>query len=291
MMRSLSLSLFYILFAILSTNQAVAHQPVMDMAPRWQGGYGFQLRQETHYSDKLLSGESEVDNPFGQEQRISTSWLETIYTFRREVRLVVKIPYLDQQRTTVTDDGALKQAGRGLGDIIIAVPLKRYVNETSSTSNIAFTPSIRLPTGSTDEDFPVGDGSTDLGASFSVSFEKADLYQFYDLFFWRNNKGEKGMLEGNEAGLDINIGWHPYHNNMDNQGVFVMLDVSARVNDRGRNTVGVTGGKRISMGPIFVFYRKGVMFRAEYKTPIYENLFATQVSRGSELNIGIGCVF
>ena len=247
--------------------------------------------QETHSSDKLLSGDSEVDNSLGRDRQVDTTWLEGIYTFKREVRLSVKIPYLDQERTTIQGGQAVKQKGSGLGDIVIGVPLKRYTNEASATSNIAFTPSIRLPTGSTDDDFPVGDGSTDFGASFSASFEKADIYQYYDLFFWKNGSGKKGISEGDEIGLDINVGWHPYHNNLTNQGIFLMLDTSARYQKRGRNTAGITGGKRVSAGPVFVYYRKGMMFRAEYKYPFYEDLFDTQVSRGSEINVGIGFVF
>ena len=34
-----------------------AHQPVMDMAPRWAGGWGFQFRYETLGSDKNIGGE------------------------------------------------------------------------------------------------------------------------------------------------------------------------------------------------------------------------------------------
>ena len=36
---------------------ALGHQPVMDMAPRWAGGGGFQFRYETLGSNKLLDGE------------------------------------------------------------------------------------------------------------------------------------------------------------------------------------------------------------------------------------------
>ena len=291
MMKLVAFSLFSFFGGLLMISQAMAHQPVMDMAPRWEGGYGFQVRQETHYSDKLLSGDSEIDNPLGREQRVDTTWLEAIYTFKREVRLSVKMPYVDQERTIIPEGQAVKQTGSGLGDIVIGVPLKRYTNEASATSNIAFTPSIRLPTGSTDDEFPVGDGSTDLGASFSASFEKADIYQYYDLFLWKNGSGKKGINEGDEIGLDINVGWHPYHDNMTNQGIFVMLDTSARYQKRGRDTAGITGGARVSAGPVFVYYRKGMMFRAEYKYPLYEDLFDTQVSRGSEINVGIGFVF
>ena len=35
-----------IVIVILSAIKSHAHQPVMDMAPRWENGYGFQIRQE-----------------------------------------------------------------------------------------------------------------------------------------------------------------------------------------------------------------------------------------------------
>lgn len=269
----------------------LAHQPVMDMAPRWKDGWGFQLRQEHYGSDELLAGDSDVANPFGRDKSVDTTWLEGIYTFRREVRLSVKIPYVDKSRTILRDGAPITESGSGLGDIIIGLPLKRYTNDVSATSNIAVTPSIRLPTGSTSDAFPVGDGSTDLGVSFSASWEKADLYQYYDLYYWKNGDGDRGIAQGDEIGFDANIGWHPYHDNLSNSGVFVMLDISARHEERGRDTHGVTGGDRLSAGPVFVWYRGGVMFRAEYKTPLYEKVEGVQVSRGDELNIGIGFVF
>ncbi|PCI54460.1 MAG: hypothetical protein COB36_09845 [Alphaproteobacteria bacterium] len=268
-----------------------AHQPVMDMAPRWQNGWGFQLRHEVFNSDILLDGDAEVNNFFGREKSVGKTWLEGIYTFRREVRLTFKLPSIDQSRTVVRDGVAVRESGSGVGDLVIGLPLKRYENNASSTGNLAFTPSIRLPTGSTSDDFEVGDGSTDLGVSFSASFEKADLYQFYDLFYWANGEGDNGIHQGDELGLDINIGWHPYHDNEINTGVFLMFDVSARHESRGRDSAGATGGDRLSTGPVFVWYRSGMMFRAEYKVPIYENLSGVQLSRGNEFSVGIGFVF
>ncbi len=146
----------------------------------------------------------------------------------------VKIPYLDQERTVLRNGVAVREAGRGLGDVVIGLPLKRYTNQVSATSNIAFTPSIRLPTGSTTDDFSTGDGSTDYGASFSASFEKADLYQYYDLFYWNNGGGKNGISQGDEIGFDANIGWHPYHDNQTNKGIFLMWDVSARYEKKGK---------------------------------------------------------
>lgn len=276
---------------VMLTKSVLAHQPVMDMAPRWKDGYGFQIRQEYHSSNELFSGSSEVDNPFGRENSTSTTWLEGIYTFRREVRLSVKIPHMDKERTVIRNGVPVQEFGSGLGDIVIGVPLKSYTNKESATSNIAFTPSIRLPTGSTSGELPVGDGSTDVGVSFSASFEKADLYQYYDLFYWKNGEGDRGIEEGDEIGFDANIGWHPYHDNLTNEGVFLMWDLSARYEERGQDTEGVTGGKRVSSGPVFVYYQGGMMIRAEYKYPLYEDVLDTQLSHGQEFNVGIGFVF
>ena len=50
-----------------------AHQPVMDMAPRWQEGWGFQVRNEYRFSDELLRGDSDVPNPRGRERRLPSS--------------------------------------------------------------------------------------------------------------------------------------------------------------------------------------------------------------------------
>ena len=270
---------------------ALAHQPVMDMAPRWKGGYGFQIRQ-THYgSSSLLNGTSEIANPFGLDKSVSTTWLEGIYTFRREVRLTVKIPYIDQSRTGLQGGAPVSASGRGLGDVVIGLPLKRYENRETATSNIAITPSIRLPTGDTDGGFPVGDGSTDFGVSFSASFESAGIYQYYDLWFWENGSGENGIDQGDEIGFDANIGWHPYHDNLTNTGIFLMWDLAARYEGDGRDLFGPTGGQRISTGLAAVYYTGGIMLRGEYRTPVHENVTGTQLSRGDEIGIGIGFVF
>jgi len=275
----------------LITASVHAHQPVMDMAPRWQNGWGFQIRHEIYDTDRLLDGDSEISNTGDREKSINKTWLEGIYTFRREVRLTFKLPTVDQSRTIIRNGVRVRESGSGIGDLIIALPLKRYQNKENSTGNIAITPSIRLPTGNTDDDFAVGDGSTDFGVSFSASFERADLYQYYDLFYWANGDGDKGFHQGDAWGLDINVGWHPYHHNETNTGVFLMLDLSARHERRGQDTAGITGGDRLSVGPVFVWYRGGMMLRAEFKTPLYEKLEAVQLSRGNEFSIGIGFVF
>jgi len=288
---SIVLCLSFMLFVSSITPGAFAHQPVMDMAPRWQQGYGGQVRYENRYSDTVLEGSSKVDNPLGRDRSVHKTWLEGVYTFRREVRATIKVPFVYQERISVINGQAVKQKGSGIGDLILGLPLKYYKNRKGSTHNVGFTPSVRLPTGISSGGFPPGDGSTDPGFSLSYGYENKFWYHFYDLFYWVNNQGVSGIDQGDELGFDSNIGIHPYHDNETNSGMFVMLDMTARYETKGKDRGGATGGTRLSLGPVLVLYRRNIMFRAEYKIPVYERRSGSGVARGNELNVGIGITF
>jgi hypothetical protein len=175
--------------------------------------------------------------------------------------------------------------------MILGLPLKYYDNWKGGTHNFSFTPSVRLPTGVTSGDFSPGDGSTDTGLSLSYSIETPMFYHLYDVFYWINGGGVSGIHAGDELGFDGNIGIHPFHDNETDSGVFLMLDVTARHQWRGQDRAGDTGGTRLSLGPVLVLYRGNVMFRAEYKMPVYERRRGEGVAYGQELNVGIGMSF
>ena len=270
-----------------------AHQPVMDMAPRWNDGYGFQIRHEAFGSDTLLDGEKEISNPLGLKRYVNRTWFEGVYTFNRKIRATFKLPYIDQRRTTNINGTAVRQIRSGLGDMIIGLPLKYYRNKNAFTENFSFTPSLRLPTGSTSGSFTTGDGSVDYGFSFSYSSESPKYYTLVDLYYWLNTKGDNGMHEGDALGLDINLGYHPYHNNENNSGVFIMLDISARYSDdpSAATLTTASGDQLVQMGPVFVLYKDNIMLRTEYKHLVYEKTSGINNSRGSELMVGLGITF
>lgn len=207
---------------LVTASTAFAHQPVMDMAPRWADGYGFQVR---------------VDNFDSQ----TTTWLEGVYTFDKSIRATFKLPNQDGQ----------------FGDLILGLPLKKYVNDGARTSNWSLTPSIRVPSGA--------QGEWDAGLSLSYSSETPKYYQLYDLYSW-----------GDVTGLDINVGLSfPGKGS----GKFLMWDVSILSSDIG---------DRIQSGPVFVYFRKNMMFRVEYKALVYER---DSDWSGAYANIGIGFVY
>ena len=284
----------FILFSILTYTFSVsAHQPVMDMAPRWSEGFGYQVRYENYGSDDLMDGDSRISNPLGLKRHVETLWLEGVYTFDRSIRATFKLPYVDQSRTKNIAGIGVRQSNSGQGDLILSLPLKHYRNKRAFTENFSFTPSFRLPTGSSSGDFPISDGSIDLGLSFSYSSESPEYYTLIDLFYWLNTTGENGMNEGDELGLDINLAYHPFHSNETNSGVFVMWDITARYNDdpNSANLTTASGGQRLHMGPVLVLYKDNLMFRTEYKHLIHEKVSGISNSRGSEFSIAVGITF
>lgn len=207
---------------LLSGGVALAHQPVMDMAPRWADGYGIQTRVENFDST-------------------TTTWVEGVYTWDKSVRATFKLPY---------------QSGE-IGDLILGLPLKKYRNVGAKTWNWSITPSVQIPSGEP--------GEWDTGLSLSYSSETPSFYQLYDLYTW-----------GDRTGLDINAGFaFPGKGG----GKFALWDISLLTS---------RDGDRIQTGPIFVYFKKNFMFRAEYKFLAYEH---DSVWSGDQVSLAVGWVY
>ncbi|MEE8306886.1 MAG: transporter [Gammaproteobacteria bacterium] len=276
-----------------ATATAIAHQPVMDMAPRWADGYGFQLRQQHYGSDDLMRGSSNTDNPLGVERFMDVTWLEGVYTFHRAMRATIKVPHVNQRRVSAINGFGTSQRNSGFGDVVLGLPLKRYKNYGSTTQNWGITPSIRIPTGSSSGAFPISDGSWDVGLSISYSWENPRIYQLYDLYYWNEGSGKHGMQTGNSWGLDVNVGLHPWHDNDENTGIFTLWDVSVShsASPNAQNLTTASGGDRVQTGPVLVYYRDSFMVRAEFKFMAHERVHGVSASRGNEFSLNLGFAF
>ena len=241
-----------------------AHQPVMDMAPRWNGGYGFQVRYESFGSDRTINDKDVLSSYYQQ-----TFWLEGVYTWNRSKRITFKLPY----HKIEDKDADVIGTSNSLGDIIVAVPLKKYSNFKRSTQNIGFTPQLRLPLGNKKTN---NNGHLGAGVSLAYSLESFSFYQMYDIFGWVYDDKDA------QLGLDINVGIHPYHNNKTNTGIFLIWDLTGRWEENSTTLLS---------GPVLMPYRQNMMARLEVKFPMIENGKSTQLSRGITINTGIGFVF
>jgi hypothetical protein len=234
-----------------------AHQPVMDMAPRWNGGYGIQFRYERFDSKKIKTSNS-VDQ-FLQE----TLWAEGVYTWNRAKRITFKLPF----HRMISDS----KIDHYTGDLILALPLKKYSNFKQRTQNFGLTPQIQLPLGNIKTGGQLGGG-----LSLSYSSESFAFYQLHDLYFWIYDE-KKPML-----GFDLNLGIHPIHNNSSNSGLFAMWDVTAKWTEASTT---------ILSGPVLVPYYQNIMARLEIKFPVIENGKKGHILRGPTFNVGLGFVF
>ena len=248
----------------------------MDMAPRWAGGYGFQIQYESFGSDRMRTEDySTLDSTFFQ----NTVWFEGVYTWNRSIRATFKLPYNQiSAEKYIVDEASKTSKHRGIGDLILGIPLKKYFNMDRSTINVGITPQVQLATGKSSG---IQSSYTGYGLSLSYSAEDPIIYQLYDMFGWINNDGSKFL------GLDVNLGWHPFHNNQKNQGLFIMWDVSGRIKLNRDDS----DSQRLFTGPQFVIYKENVMARSVLKYPVYENQDAQKIVTGIIFQTGIGFVF
>jgi len=147
-----------------------------------------------------------------------------------------------------------------------------------STINVGITPQVQLATGKSSG---IQSSYNGYGLSLSYSAEDPIKYQLYDLSGWINNDGSKFL------GLDVNLGWHPFHNNQKNQGLFIMWDVSGRIKLNRDDS----DSQRLFTGPQFVVYKKNIMARTVLKYPVYENQDEQKIATGIIFQTGIGFVF
>ena len=102
-------------------------QPIMNMMPRWDGGYGFQVRAEHIHRSDLKQGKDVVARGFTED--IYQFHLEGVYTWDRSIRITAKLPYVLNARREVpsTSGQKLVQRDEGIGDLSLALPAEEIL--------------------------------------------------------------------------------------------------------------------------------------------------------------------
>ena len=267
----------WIYFAIvLSGTITCADQPVMNEVPRWAGGYGGQVFEEFRWSNDLYDGDSKAANPNRLRYEKHITHFEAVYTFESWIRVTAKLPYVRQKRQ-IMDNGVKRwQKEEGWDDLKLAVPIRKYVNKRTHSGHYGIVPQVRLPVGDDDGPFPISDGSTDFGWSFTAEYEDPVKILSLDVTHWWNN----GTNEGDELSIDTGIGW----NFRDNASLKWETELSHERGDNGQTWIGA--------GPtLFWNFNDVIMSRIEYKFSVYEDRKQLGFGRGDSLRIGIGVVF
>ncbi len=263
-----------LLLAILSRS-AAADQPIMDEVPRWQGGYGVQVFIEHRWSDNLMSGSTELDNPSGLYENKQLTHLEAVYTFEPWLRITGKLPYVRQWRRRADPGGGTStERNDGFDDLTLALPIRKYTNGWGYSGHFGIVPQIRLPVGEDSGDYPISNGTTDYG--FSATFERETTVYIItaDATYW----WEQDRCAEETVSIDIGLGW-----NFNDCGSFRWETELER--ERG-------GEKWLATGPtLFWNFNDVVMARIEYKHAIDERVADIGFTRGNTLRVGVGVVF
>jgi hypothetical protein len=104
--------------------------------------------------------------------------------------LRVALPVEDRFRD-FPEEGT-QTASTGLGDVVFDPKLRVYKGE-SGYPVVSLLAGVRLPTGDTDSEIPLSDGSTDYCAGFAATHAIGDLAAHLCSVYWLNGESEGGV--------------------------------------------------------------------------------------------------
>ena len=180
-----------------------ADQPIMNMMPRWDGGYGFQVRAEHVHRSDLKQGSDVVGRGFTED--LTQLHLEGVYTWDRSIRLTAKLPYVADARREVLGAAGQKvvQRDEGIGDLSLALPLKHYFNLDARSGSWTLAPQLRIPFGEEDDEFEVWDGVWGGGLSLGYETETYHWFIATSAGFWIFEQSEPA-----EWTYSLDLGWN-----------------------------------------------------------------------------------
>ncbi len=203
---------FQILGAVVLTvagaTMAWADQPIMNKMPRWDNGWGFQFVEEYRHESALLMGNDEVGD--GLTEDVHITHIEGVYTWDRAIRLTAKLPVINDARRELLDGSGRKFAQRdsGIGDLTLALPLKKYFNLDGRSGNWSLTPQLRVPLGTRDiSKYSIADRV--WGGGLGLGYETETKHYFFatGVTGWFFEGDEPGEVSAHvDLGYNINIG-------------------------------------------------------------------------------------
>lgn len=249
-------------------------QPIMNMMPRWDEGYGYQLLYDSIHRGKLFQEDRVLDANRSEDIRLLH--LQGVYTWDRSIRMTVKIPYaLEAERENL--DGSIDSYD-GLGDVTLALPLKRYFNLDGRSGSWTLTPQLVIPTDSYDANAGAYDVfSRRFGSGLFAGYETETYKWFFALgaSYWVYEKDKPEVFKANIEG-----GINP------TDATQLLLEIDYRHEDDGAGS--------FTVGPSF-YYRQNLHthWRIELKKDFRESVGRGRIDYANEtkVSVGVGFVF
>lgn len=257
------------------TGNLQADQPIMNMMPRWNGGYGLQVLLEEIHKRDLKLGKSVHAKNF--EEQIQTLHLQGVYTWKRSVRMTFKLPYtVDAHRATLSDSNErVVEKDQGWGDLTLAWPLKRYFNLATRTGNWSLTPQVTIPFGADKAGYQVADRLWAGGLSIGYETETYQYFFASSLGGWIYESDKASRLNGS---LDLGINARDF--------LQILWENDLQYNE--------FGSLSYATGPaIYWRWQDQIHSRIEWKKELISRVSQSTPEHGNSdrISIGIGFVF
>lgn len=116
--------------------------------------------------------------------------------------LRVAVPLEDRFRDFPDAEG--QATSTGLGDVILDPKIRVYASESGATK-VSLLTGVRFPTGDTEAELPLSDGSTDIGVGFAWTQKMGDHTGHLMSFYWLNGESESGDDVRNQSTTTLTL--------------------------------------------------------------------------------------
>jgi len=274
MKRTLALAVALAAAGLAPTAQA--DQPIMNMMPRWDGGYGWQAIHSFDHKGSLLDGTDIVSPGLSLYEEVHKTSFEAVYTWDKSIRMTAKLPYIWDAVRTLPDPmgpGTIRQRSSGWGDLQLAVPLKKYFNKDGRSGSWTFAPGIRIPTGSARGDYTLPDRAWGNGLHLGYETETRRWFFAIGMDFWEMHSHDPFEFHAN---LDLGV-------NFLDQGQFLWETDFTAEDD---------GTRYLKAGPALYWrFNDTLHARVEWKHTFYDKRGTIDHGRGDTIKAGLGWVF
>ena len=255
--------------------RAHANEPIMNMMPRWSGGWGYEFHYEYRTEDDLLMGSEALYKDFTEE--VEVLHIEGVYTWKKEIRITAKLPIVLNAEREMPDGsgGKIIQKDSGAGDLRLALPLKKYFNLDGRSGSWTFKPMLRIPLSDKDEyDFYYKEFGTGLGAGYET--ETSNYYFGIGTGWWLFHGDRPAELRSS-----IDFGYN-FETESSNGSIFWETDFHFEDDE----------SKTLSTGPAFYFnHNDTIHSRIEWKFDAFDHQGILDHGNGDMFKVGIGWVF
>ena len=264
-----------LLVLFLSVLPVLADEPIMNMMPRWDHGWGLQFVEEYRHEDDLLLGSKKAYSGFTED--VHLLHLQGVYTWDRSIRLTAKLPYVVDARREMPNGfgGKLVERDNGIGDATLALPLKKYFNLDGRSGSWTFKPMLRVPLAG-DDDYEIYDNEWGGGLGLGYEFEMSDFAFSSSAAAW-----SFGGDDPSEVHISVDFGYN-FLASGTNGSLFWESDFHYEDD----------GSKTLLAGPAFYWnFNDTSHTRLEWKHDFYDRQGVLDHGNGDVFMLSIGFVY